>query len=265
MTRSNNREIYFSSILFVFFALVCSLGVHAQSDNHSFLNINTGNPDRENTSVSSPTEVVNRSSCNNTCCKHLYKYFNIDFGTSNLRYQIPTGKRTTHGPGGAISGQIAYKLKTNKDYRQIFISAGIELRNINNVTMVNTPKYGLVYDNLHLVYAGIPIMFQYISTKHTPGAKNDINLYGQAGMSFDYRVYFYEHRRDHTKTWDDKKENFNPLLLQPFASVGISYTTKRHVFLAGPFLAYNVNDISSLSSVEGHFTSYGFRISALMK
>ncbi len=264
MKYTRGPVINYKSVL-LFLAIFCAVSTNAQSDSHSFLNINTGNADHESTSSNnSYVETSAPHQCSGGCCKKMYKFFYGEGGTSNLYYKMPGGKRTTHGPTEAIGAQLAYKLKTKEDYRHLLVSAGVELRNLNNVNTISVPKYGLVNDNVHLFYAGIPVMIQYISTKHSPGAKNDINLYAQAGMSFDYKFFMYAHRRDNKKTWEDKKESYNPLLLQPFASVGISYTAKRNIFILGPFLAYNVNDINALSAITGHFTSYGIRLSALM-
>ena len=263
--RYSDRSVIYYKTIFLFLALFCSASSYAQTDTHSFLNINTGNADHESVSANNGyVETSATHGCQGACCKRFYKFACIEGGTSNLYYKMPGGKRTTHGPTEAASAQLAYKFNTKKDYRHLLVCAGVELRNINNVYTSSVVKYGLVNDNVHIYYAGIPVMFQYISTKHSPGAKNDINLYAQAGMSFDYKIFMYTHRRDHKSTWEDKKDSYNPLLLQPFASVGISYTAKKNVFLLGPFLAYNVNDISSLGAITGHFTSYGIRLSALM-
>src|SRR6185437_9000159 len=228
-------NILFKCFLLIVCTILSSDRAKAQADpNHSFLNIATEADDEEEKTVQPQAEAL-PDSVNAIIVseKHICKYIFFDFGNTDLKYNNGSVIESAHGSTFAFSGQVAYKFATGKAYKRLFLSAGLELRNFNSTYTVIDSRLGIKHDYLHFLYAGVPVLFQYVNTKHTAGRNNDINCYFQLGMSIGYKVMMTESNEYGTETDKDREQNYNNLLLQPFISAGISYTTQRKVCLIG--------------------------------
>ncbi len=257
------------TVVFIVGAMLCSLYSKAQSDPaHTFLNITEVADVNDETTNEDQDESVSSAEPNKevaTTEPRFYHFIFLDYGNADLTHNINGYVEGAHGQTGAFSWQAAYRIKQGNDSRRMFLSAGLEVRNINTAFTIIDPTFGITQDKLQFWYLGVPVMFQYVNTHHTPGTKNDVNCYFQLGMSVGYKVLFNHVRTDgFSDAPEDNTLNYNKLLLQPFISAGISYTTQRKVCLLGPFYAYSVNNINTQSNITDNFSSYGIRLSVLL-
>ena len=257
------------NILFFAWALLCSIQSFSQSDpSHSFLNITTVPDDEEQAEqpiAQQPQEPQADTARRSPVADHrVYKSVFLDIGSSDLTINIRGNSEYAYGSTWAFGGQIGYRIRSAYNYKRMFLCAGLEIRNFRSSFTLTDPSLGIYHDNIRFWYAGIPLMFQYVNTRHTPGNDNDINCYFQAGVTLGYRAAMSFSREDGSETIEDNPKNYSDVLVQPFVSAGISYTTQRKVCLIGPYVAYSSNNISSLNGVTANFVSYGVRLSALL-
>ena len=246
-------------------ALLCSVFAGAQTDGgHKFLYIPTVSDGPDNSATEEVTETPPPpTTTKHTQKKKMYEYLFADFGTSTLNADVRGVSNVGNGMTLALCGQLATRLNSMDQDNQIFLSAGLELRNFN--CKFGTTSTSVSTDNLHFWYAGIPVMFQLVNTKkHNPGYDNDINYYFQIGCTFGARISMSESRDVGDQTIIDQSQSYNSLLVQPFLSAGLSYTTQRKVCLIGPYVTYGINNISNQTGVTENIYSYGIRLTELL-
>lgn len=259
--------IRFKIVIIIALAIMCSVTTHAQSDpGHSFLNITSvadepeESQDQEQVVEQQKAEVVTEQPYTG---KRFKKFVFIDIGTSDLEHIGRPNSNDAHGYTFALGGQAGYRLRSAHSYKHSIISAGLELRNFNPAYTLADPTIGLTKDKLYFWYAGVPVMYQYINTKHYAGNKNDANLYFQAGVSLGYKMMMSFAREDGYETPEDNTKNYKTLMVQPFLSAGVSYTTSKNTYLFGPFVAATMNSISTDERVTSTISSYGIRLSII--
>jgi hypothetical protein len=248
--------------------LLCSGRIQAQSDQtHEFLYIHTSDDGPDNSTADEETTASADTDQTTTSAPHnLYKFIYADFGTSVLNTTINGYTYNAHGLTGAFCGQVGYKIKSKTRNNHMYISAGLELRNLNcSFPFADTfGKNGINHDVLHFWYVGVPFMFQLVNTRHTPGNDNDVNFYIQAGITFSAKISVTESTDDRPGPVDAPNKSYTVLMVHPFLSAGLSYTTKRKICLIGPFVTYNSSNISNQAGYTENLYSYGIRLTALM-
>jgi hypothetical protein len=263
MSYFDHHCLRLKTVVFIALAVLCSLCSKAQSDpGHTFLNISAVGDDDDDTRredaaipIDSTRHISGKKFCNE---------ISFDFGTTDLSSTMGGNRIYAHGQSWALAWQGAYKLNSGSNRKQLFLSAGLELRNINDNYAYVTAALGRTQDKLHFWYLGVPIAIQYVNTTHLQGNKNDVNWYLQAGASVGYRVMINHAREDGRDAVEDQDQSYNKLLLQPFFSAGVSYTARGKAYLLGPFLSYSINNLSAVNNTEAQFSTYGLRFSALL-
>ena len=255
----------------IVFGLVCSLNSNAQSyPTHKFLYISAGADGPDNSSNDDEPEQVKeqkQQQKQQVLSPHNhFKFIYADFGTAVLNTSRYDVNYVAHGLMGAFGGQVAYKIKTNNDNNNLLLSTGLELRNLNTTfTYVDTySTASTIHEQLHFWYLGVPVLLQLVNTKHIPGNDNDINYYVQAGITFAGKLVVTESTDRHIGPVYNPNQNYSALMVQPFISAGLSYTCQSRVYLIGPFLAYNTDNINNRTGFEDHLSSYGIRLTALL-
>lgn len=269
--RTDLRLFYILFIVLTIFGSVCA---HAQSDpsTHTFLNITRDDDDDEEEKPKVEVAQQQAEAPKESDNQEVYgqkggfkPFIFMDLGTNDLEITHLSGTAVSaHGPVFAFSGQLAYQFRTKADYKRLFISAGLEIKAFRSRFTFIDSKYGILHDDLSFVYAGVPVMLQYVNTKHHEGHSNDVNWYLQIGASVDQRVMITQANGSATESSGSSINGFKGSLIQPFFSAGISYTTPTHVYLIGPFASYAYDNISTLGSVTAGFETYGIRLSALL-
>lgn len=261
-------------ILFIVLTIFGSVCVHAQSDPsaHTFLNITRDDDDDEQEKPKVEVAQQQAEAPKESDNKEVYgqkgglkTFLFLDIGTNDLEINyLSGGFENAHGPVISFSGQLAYQFRTKADYRRLFISAGLEIKSMRSRFTYVDNKNGILHDDLHFVYAGVPLMLQYVNTKHHEGHNNDVNWYFQIGASVDQRVMISQVNGIATEAARDRTGSFKGSLVQPLFSAGISYTTPSRVYLIGPFASYAYDNVSAFGNSTAGFETYGIRLTALM-
>ena len=194
----------------------------------------------------------------------LCQFFFLDYGTSKLKNSTSAGTQYSNGPTFAGSFQVGAHYRSRNNNSQFVISTGLELRNFNG-TYSPEDGSGILRDRFHYWYLGVPIMFQVVGTRNYDDyCENDVNFYLQLGMTTGLKLVMLENSESGKNTPENISGNYDNLMFQPFASGGISYTTKKKIWLLGPYVGYSVNNINSKAGVKESVSGFGIRLTGLL-
>lgn len=202
---------------------------------------------------------VHHHSCAPTFCHFLF----LDYGTARMHNNNLGVSGYANGSSWALGGQVGYHFRSYNDNNQFLITTGLEVRNYNG-TVSNADQAGLYNDYNHYWYLGVPIMFQVVGTKNYDDfCPNDVNFYLQAGLTPSLKLYMGQSSDRTAGGMQNIGSGYGSIMLQPFMSVGVSYTTRHGIWLLGPYAEYSANNISNQSGVTERVTGYGIRLSKL--
>lgn len=261
------QRIQLKAIILIVCVLGCSFVAHSQSNGPSLLDmspvseeIDTVYIDEEEAPSDTTTSFVQRSKRSDKALKG----FVLDFGNTILRTKF--NNTTTFANGYTISGGFdrSWQLNKNNKRNRLFFSAGLEIRNFN-CTFLNDDASGIYRDKYHFWYAGLPLSIKYVNTRHIFGIynENDINFYFQAGITPSLKAMVAVAKNTDGAYGEINNTDYNPLLLQPFVSAGMSYTTSKVILLLGPYYSGGVNNISKIAGVSQSLSCYGIRLQVM--
>lgn len=229
--------------------------LHAQVETKEVLLINDEQDVAEQDSLLKPTCV----------CPELVSWlFNVDLGASSLMDEYKGKTTTSTGFGWAASGNVAFNL-TRCSKNSLYLSGGVEVRNYNTTLSSTDRLGGKAYDNLHLYYAGIPVMLTLCSGSTSEGccSNSSLGFYAQAGASVLARISntnYYSVQGNHETI--DLNDKYSSIIVQPAASFGIQYNCCGTTWLIGPYASYTINNMLEKDAMKEHALCYGFRLTA---
>ncbi len=186
-----------------------------------------------------------------------------DIGTSSLKYDYSDVNSTANGYSFALCGQLGLRIDSKNENTKTLITTGLEFRNFNCSYAIED-NAGLTRNYCHYWYMGVPVYLTVYGAKHTPGSKNDLNFYGQIGLTMGVKMAVSQLNEGGTNATVDISNNYNSLVLQPFVSAGITYTTNGRVCLIGPFYGYSLDNMSNLAGAKESVQTYGVRLTAML-
>ncbi len=218
-------------------------------------------PDDDDTAyVSDEDYPDDASQASKNLRKRSHSFF-ADIGTAQLK-RTDSNYRIGSGITIALGGQYILPIKTHSKYNRLSCAIGVELRNAN-CTFMGEDMWGITRDRFHSWYVGVPVMFQLVNTRHLIGDENDVHIYAQAGLSCGIRASVYEYY-DATGITVNVSKYYSAVLLQPFVSAGVSYTSNKNTYLIGPFYGGSIGNITSRRGVSESIHSFGIRLTAMM-
>ena len=264
MKRTNICGVIFRHTALILFALICVVGgARAQSKEvQEALKITAEDDDQEADHKADSIKDANM------CClvkKHAYAHFvSADLGGSTVLSTASDKNYSATGLCWALSANLAYKLHAGNPNKTLLFSAGLELRNYNAIASGTDLQGATAYDNLHYWYAGIPVIFQGINTRYTPGKKVQVRFYGQAGATLGFMLRVNNAYSDQgTTTTFNLSRHYNSFMVQPFVSGGITIKTHGCTYMAGPYVGYVASNVISNDGITEHILSYGLRLTTL--
>ena len=199
----------------------------------------------------------------NTRKLSLAKFVFGDIGTSSVKNVYNGVSRSSNGYSFALCGQLGLKIDSRNGNTKTMVTTGVEFRNFN-YSYAYEDNAGLTRNYCRYYYMGVPVMLTIVGAKHTPGSKNDVNFYGQLGMTMGVKMAVTRRNEGGANVSETVSDDYNPLILQPFVSAGITYTTNGRICLIGPYYGYSIDNMSSLAGVTETVQTYGIRLTAML-
>ncbi len=179
----------------------------------------------------------------------------INVGMDNMAAQFGNYSATGTGFGHQYSAGLAIQREGKTDGHQNAISIMLSYT-IMQAKMEYTDKTNNTIKPDYKMYGlGLPVSYTGIAN-----GRSAVGFFYQAGIDFEYLSKVYDTKQDVSK-------NFNKFLVAPFASFGIAFRNEissgefksEHIML-GPFISYDVNNLTSVSGNSLSNYTFGLRL-----
>ena len=249
-------------LLFIAIALLCSVAAGSQTkEAQESLKIAPVKDDDDDDTDRQDT------ACRKHCCmvQHpITASLSADFGGSDVFSHISNNNYTSLGLTWAANANVDFRLPCRNDDNKAFICLGLEVRNYNTVAAGPDRLGGTAYDNLHYWYAGIPIMYQFLTKHNNEDKTKPTGIYGQVGVTFGTMLHvnnYYSAQGENTNY--DLTKQYTTFMVQPFVSGGVTYQAHHCTYLLGPYLGYVATNMLHADGASEHILSFGLRLTTL--